>query len=87
MELQSVKFFLQMQDGGIQDGCIELKMATFRLNLERVCIRFYGSINPIESVKLPSVNYLDNPRWRHSRWRYPKWRHFVVLRRSTALSP
>ena len=50
-----------MQDGGIQDGCIELKMAVsqFRLNLERVCVRFYGSINPIESVKLPSVNYLD----------------------------
>ena len=48
-----------MQDGGIQDGCIELKMAIFRLNLERVCVRFYGSINPKESVKLPSVNYLD----------------------------
>ena len=25
MELQSVNFFLQTQDGGIQDGCIELK--------------------------------------------------------------
>ena len=31
--------FIQMQDGGIQDGCIELKMAIFRLNLERVCVR------------------------------------------------
>ena len=51
--------FIQMQDGGIQDGCIELKMAIFRLNLERVCVRFYDSINPIESVKLPSANYLD----------------------------
>ena len=51
-----------MQDGGIQDGCIELKMATFRLNLERVCVRFYGSKNPIESVKLPSVNYLDESK-------------------------
>ena len=38
---------LQIQDGGIQDGCIELKMAIFRLNLERVCVTFYGSINPI----------------------------------------
>ena len=36
-----------------------IKMAIFRLNLERVCVRFYGSINPKESVKLPSVNYLD----------------------------
>ena len=34
-------FILQMQDGGIQDGCIELKMARsqFRLNLDRVCVR------------------------------------------------
>ena len=48
-----------MQDGGIQDGYIELKMAISqcRLNLESVCVRFYDSINPIESVKLPSVNY------------------------------
>ena len=31
-----------MQDGGMQDGCIELKMAIsqFRLNLERVYVRF-----------------------------------------------
>ena len=66
MELQSVNFFLQMQDGGIQDGCIELKIAIglsqFRLNLERVNVRLYGSINPIESVKLPSVNYLDESK-------------------------
>ncbi len=65
MELQSVIFFfLQMPYGGIQDGCIELKMAIsqFRLNLERVCVRFYGSINPIESVKLPSVNYLGESK-------------------------
>ena len=50
-----------MQDGGIQDGCIELKMAIsqFRLNLESVCVRFYGSIHLIESVKLPLVNYLE----------------------------
>ncbi len=32
--------FIQMQDGGMQDGCIELKMAIsqFRLNLESVCV-------------------------------------------------
>ena len=30
--------------------------------LERVCVRFYGSINPIQSVKLPSVNYLDESK-------------------------
>ena len=36
-----------------------MSISQFRLNLERVCIRFNGSINPIESVKLPSVNYLD----------------------------
>ena len=71
-------------------AAVKLKMAIFpfRLNLERVCVMFYGSINPIESVKLPLVLIiLTNPRWRHPRWRYPKWRHFVVLRRSTALSP
>ena len=53
-----------MQDGGIQDGCIELKMviSQFRLNLERVCVRFYGSINTTEPVKLPSVNYLHESK-------------------------
>ena len=45
-------------------AAIKLKMAIspFRLNLERLCVRFYGSINPIESVKLPSVNYLDESK-------------------------
>ena len=49
-----------MQGGGIQDGNIELNIAIsqlLRLNLERECFMFYGSINPIESVKLASVNY------------------------------
>ena len=68
-----------MQDGGIEDDCIELKMAVsqFRINLVRVYVRLYGSINPIESVTLPSVNY----------YRCPKWRPFVVLCRNTALPP
>ncbi len=53
-----------MQDGGIQDDCIELKMSIsqFRLNLVMVYVRSYGSINPIESVKLPSVSYLDESK-------------------------
>ena len=45
-------------------AAIKLKMAIFpfRLNLERVCVMFYGSINSIEYVKLPSVNYLDESK-------------------------
>ena len=80
-------FFIQMQDGGIQDGCIELKMAIFRLNLERVWVRFYGSINPIESVNLPSANYLDESKMATSKMAVSKMASFVVLHRSTALSP
>ena len=70
-------------------AAIKLKMAIyqFRLNLERVCVRFYGSINQIESVKLPSVNYLDESKMATSKMAYPKWRPFVVLHRSIALSP
>ena len=71
--------FLQMQDGGIQDGCIELKIATFRLNLERVCVRFYGSINPIESVKLPSVNYLDESKMSTSKMAVSKMVSFRCI--------
>ena len=88
-----------MPYGGIQDGCIELKMAIsqFRLNLQRVCVRFYGSINAIESVKLPSVNYLDESKMATSNMAVSKMASFcciahrdissMVLRRSTALSP
>ena len=70
-----------MQDGGIQDGCIELKMAIsqFRLNLERACVRFYGSINPIESVKLPSVNYLDESKMATSNMAVSKMASFCCL--------
>ena len=80
-------FFIQMQDGGIQDGCIELKMAIFQLNLERVYVRFYGSINPIESVKLPSANYLDESKMATSKMAVSKMASFCYLRRSTAFSP
>ena len=79
MELQLVNFFLQMQDGGIQDGCIELKMAKFRLNLERVCVRFYGSINPMESVQLPSVNYLDESKMATSKMAISKMASFCCI--------
>ena len=69
-----------MQDGGIQDGCIDdLKMAIFRLNLERVCVRFYGSINPIESVKLPSVNYLDESNMAASNMAVSKMASFCCI--------
>ena len=79
MELQSVNFFLQMQDGGIQDGCIELKMAIFRLNLERVCVRFYSSINPIVSVKLQLVNYLDDSNMATSNMAVSKMASFCCI--------
>ena len=68
-----------MQDGGTQDGCIELKMAIFRLNLERVCVTFYGSINPIESVKLPSVNYLDESNMATSNMPVSKMASFCCI--------
>ena len=71
--------FIQMQDGGIQDGCIELKMAIFRLNLERVCVRFYGSINPIESVKLPSANFLDESKMATSTMAVSKMASFCCV--------
>ena len=47
-----------------------------------VCVRFYVKINPIESVKLPSVNNFDESKMATS-----KMASFVVLIRSTALSP
>ena len=65
----------------MQDGCIELKMviSQFRLNLERVCVRFYGSINPIESVKLPSVNYLEESKMATSKMAVCKMASFCCL--------
>ena len=70
-----------MQDGGIQDGGIEPKMAIsqFRLNLERVYVRFYGSINPIEPVKLPSVNYLDESNRSTSKMAVSKMASFCCI--------
>ena len=70
-----------MQDGGIQDGCTELKMviSQFRLNLERVCVMFYGSINPIESVTLPSVNYPDESKMTTSKMAVSKMASFCCI--------
>ena len=82
-------FVLQMQDGGIQDGSIELTMAIsqFRLNEERVCFRFYGSIHPIESVKLPSVNYLDASKTATSNMAVSKMASFCCLAPKYRLVP
>ena len=81
-------FFYKCKMVASKMAAIKLKMAIpFRLNLERVCVMFYVSINPIDILNYHRLIILTNPRWRHPRWRYPKWRHFVVLRRSTALSP
>ena len=63
-----------------------MAISQFRLNLERVCVRIYGTINPIKSVKLPSVNYLDESKMATSKMAVSKMAHFVVLRRNTALS-
>ena len=70
-----------MQDGGIQHGCIELKRAISqcRLNLDRVCVRFYSSINPIESVELPSVNYLDESKMATSKMAVSKMESFCCF--------
>ena len=70
-----------MQDGGIKDGCIELTMAIyqFRLNVERVCVRFYGSINPIESVKLPSITYFDESKMATSKMAVSKMASFCCI--------
>ena len=60
---------------------LSLKMAIyqFRLNRERGCVRFYGSINPIESVKLPSVNYLDESKMTTSKMAVSKMASFCCL--------
>ena len=52
MELQSV-IFCKCKMTACNMAAIKLKMAifSFRLNLEKVCVMFYGSINPIEYVK------------------------------------
>ena len=70
-----------MQDGGIQDDCIALTMAVsqFRLNLVRVYVRLYVSINPIESVTLPSVNYLDESKMATSRVAVSKMAFFCCI--------
>ena len=63
MELQSVNFFYKSKMVASKMAALNLKwLSQFRLNLVSVYVRFYGSINPIESVKLPSVNYLDESK-------------------------
>ena len=64
-------------------------MAIFQLlfNSERCGVRFYDSIDAMDSVKLPYVVFWKITRWRYPRWRYPKWRTFVVLHPCNTLSP
>ena len=79
-----------MQDGGIQDGCIELKNGYISTQPRKVCVRFYGSINPIESVKgkkgsfyiavkLPSANYLDESKMATSKMAVSKMASFCCI--------
>ena len=62
-------------------AAIKLKMAIFpfRLNLERVCVMFYVSINSIEYVKLPSVNHLDESNMAKSKMAVSKMATFCCL--------
>ena len=78
-----------MQDGGIQDGCVELKMAIsqFLLKLEMVCVRFYGSINPIESVTLLLVNYLDESKMAKSKMAISKMAFFCCVASKDLFAP
>ena len=56
-----------------------MAISQFRLNLEMVSVRFYGSINPIESVKLPSVDYLDKSKMATSKMAVSKMASFCCL--------
>ena len=51
----------------------------FRRNIESVCVRFYGSINSIESVKLPSVDYLDESKMATSKMAVFKMASFCCV--------
>ena len=51
--------FCLIQDGGIQDGLMKLKMAKSQLLLNQLrwCFKVHSSIDPMESGKLLLVNY------------------------------
>ena len=88
MELQSVTFFYKRKMVASMMAELNFKWLYLNIsNLERVCVRFYGSINLIESFKLPSVNYLDESKMATSKMAVSKMASFFVLCRSTALSP
>ena len=74
-------FFYKCKMVASKVAAIKLKMAIFpfRLNLERVCVMSYGSINPIEYVKLPSVNYLDESKMATSKMAVSKMASFCCL--------
>ena len=54
---------------------------------ERCGFRFYGSIDAMDSVELPSVIFWTITRWRYPIWWYPNWRTFVDLHPCNTLSP
>ena len=64
-----------------------MAISQFRLNLERVCVRFYGFINPIESVKLPPFNYLDESKMATSKIAVSKMTSFCCLASKHRLTP
>ena len=76
MELQSVNFFYKCKMVASKKAALNLK---WLYNLERVCVRFYGSINPIESVKLSSVNYLDESNMATSNMAVSKMASFCCI--------
>ena len=85
MELQSVIFFYKCKMVPSNMAALSLKWLYLNFNLTQKGFM-------VQYIQYNQLNYhrlivLTNPRWRHPRWGYPKWRHFVVLRRSTALSP
>ena len=59
MEIPYVNSFLQIQDGGIQHGCIvlELSISHVRINLDSGYFICYESMYTMELVELPSVTY------------------------------
>ena len=61
-------------------AAMQLKMyISISTQPRKVCVRFYGSINPIESVKLPSVHYLDESKMATSKMAVSKMASFCCL--------
>ena len=74
-----VRDVFAIYDNNILPRLIIMAITQFRLNLERVSVRFYDSINPIESVKLPSRNYLDESKMATSNMAVSKMASFCCV--------